>query len=329
MKPSQRHDFHDHADHGHQHGVIDPKITSTERGKWAVKWSFALLMVTALLQVVVVAFSGSVALLADTLHNLGDAFTALPLWIAFSLVRRKPTRRFTYGLGRLEDLAGVFIVLVILASAAAAGYESVVRFFDPRPVKLVWVVAAAALIGFAGNEWVARLRIKVGQEINSAALEADGRHARVDGLTSLSVLFSALGSRLGYPLVDPVVGILITLAILHIVWDTAKTVLMRLLDGADPRLVGEIESAVKRTEGVEDISEVRVRWIGHQLLAEVNLAVEADLSVAAGHDVAENVRHAILQQLDFISNVVIHVDPLDSSGEAFHRSEGREQGSGS
>jgi cation diffusion facilitator family transporter len=124
MKPSQRHDFHDHADHGHQHGVIDPKITSTERGKWAVKWSFALLMVTALLQVVVVAFSGSVALLADTLHNLGDAFTALPLWIAFSLVRRKPTRRFTYGLGRLEDLAGVFIVLVILASAAAAGYES-------------------------------------------------------------------------------------------------------------------------------------------------------------------------------------------------------------
>ena len=211
MKRSRPHKFHDDADHRHQHGAIDPKITSTKRGKWAVKWTFALLMATALLQVIVVAFSGSVALLADTLHNFGDAFTALPLWIAFSLARRKPTRRFTYGLGRLEDLAGVFIVLVILASAAAAGYESVVRFFDPRPVKLVWVVAAAALIGFAGNEWVARLRIKVGQEIKSAALEADGRHARIDGLTSLSVLFGALGSRLGYPLVDPVVGMLITL----------------------------------------------------------------------------------------------------------------------
>jgi cation diffusion facilitator family transporter len=325
MKRSRHHKFHDDAGHRHQHGAIDPKITSTERGKWAVKWSFALLMVTALLQVIVVAFSGSVALLADTLHNLGDAFTALPLWIAFILIRRKPTRRFTYGLGRLEDLAGVFIVLVILASAAAAGYESVVRFFDPRPVKLVWVVAAAALIGFAGNEWVARLRIKVGQEIKSAALEADGRHARIDGLTSLSVLFGALGSRLGYPLVDPVVGMLITLAILHIVWDTAKSVLMRLLDGVDPGLVDKIESAVKRTDGVEDISEVRVRWIGHQLLAEINLAVKATLSVAAGHDVAEKARHAILQQIDFISNVVIHVDPLDSSGEAFHRSEGRDE----
>ncbi|MGD9299924.1 MAG: cation diffusion facilitator family transporter [Desulfobacterales bacterium] len=325
MKRSRPHKFHDDAGHRHQHGAIDPKITSTKRGKWAVKWTFALLMATALLQVIVVAFSGSVALLADTLHNFGDAFTALPLWIAFSLARRKPTRRFTYGLGRLEDLAGVFIVLVILASAAAAGYESVVRFFDPRPVKLVWVVAAAALIGFAGNEWVARLRIKVGQEIKSAALEADGRHARIDGLTSLSVLFGALGSRLGYPLVDPVVGMLITLTILHIVWDTAKSVLMRLLDGVDPGLVDKIESAVKRTDGVEDISEVRVRWIGHQLLAEINLAVKATLSVAAGHDVAEKARHAILQQIDFISNVVIHVDPLDSSGEAFHRSEGRDE----
>jgi len=322
MKPSHPHESHDKADHGHRHGVIDPKIAGTQRGKWAVKWSFAALLLTALLQVIVVALSGSVALLADTLHNVGDAFTAIPLWIAFNLVRRKPTRRFTYGLGRLEDLAGVFIVLVILASAAAAGYESVVRFLDPQPVKRVWVVAAAALIGFAGNEWVARLRIRVGRGINSAALEADGRHARIDGLTSLSVLFSAIGSRLGYSLVDPIVGLLITLAIVHIVWDTAKTVLMRLLDGIDPRLVDEIQAAVKRTEGVEDISEVRVRWIGHQLLAEVNLAVQGDVSVAAGHDIADNARRAVLQQLDFISNVVIHVDPLDSSGEAFHQSHG-------
>jgi cation diffusion facilitator family transporter len=329
MKRSHAHDPPGKAGHGHQHGVIDPKIASTRRGKWAVKWSFAALMVTALLQMIVVALSGSVALLADTLHNVGDAFTAIPLWIAFNLVRRGPSRRFTYGLGRLEDLAGVIIVLVILASAVAAGYESVARFFDPRPIKMVWVVAAAALIGFAGNEIVARFRIRVGREINSAALEADGRHARIDGLTSLSVLFSALGSRLGYPLVDPIVGLLITLAIVHIVWNTAKTVLMRLLDGVDPQLVDEIEAAVKGTDGVEDTSEVRVRWIGHQLLAEVNLAVKADVSVAAGHNIADNARRAILQQLDFISNVVIHVDPLDSSGEAYHHTEGPDKDGGS
>jgi cation diffusion facilitator family transporter len=282
MKRSHFHEPPGKAGHGHQHGAIDPKIAGTRRGKWAVKWSFAALMLTALLQMVVVVLSGSVALLADTLHNVGDAFTAIPLWIAFNLIRRRPTRRFTYGLGRLEDLAGVVIVLVILASAAAAGYESVVRFFAPQPVKMVWVVAVAALIGFTGNEMVARFRIRIGREINSAALEADGRHARIDGLTSLSVLFSALGSWLGYPLVDPIVGLLITLVIMHIVWGTAKTVLMRLLDGVDPGLVEEIEAVVKRTDGVEDISEVRVRWIGHQLLAEVNLAVNADESVATG-----------------------------------------------
>jgi cation diffusion facilitator family transporter len=262
--------------------------------------------------------SGSVALLADTLHNIGDGFTALPLWIAFSLVHRRPTRRFTYGLGRLEDLAGVFIVLVILASAAAAGYESAARFFHPQAPKMPGVVAAAALIGFAGNEFVARLRIRVGREINSAALEADGHHARVDGLTSLSVLFSALGIWLGYPLTDPVIGLLITLAILRIGWQAGKAVLTRLLDGVDPQLVDEIQSAVKRADGVEQIAEVRVRWSGHQLLAEVNLAVNADLSVAEGHDIAESARRAILRQLPHLSNVVIHVDPLDSSGETFH-----------
>ncbi len=319
MKPSQPHASREPGDHHHRHGVVDPKIAGTRRGKWAVKWSFAALMLTALLQVIVVALSGSVALLADTLHNIGDGFTALPLWLAFTLVHRKPTRRFTYGLGRLEDLAGVFIVMVILASAAAAGYESVHRLLHPQPVKMLGGVAAAVLIGFAGNEFVARLRIKVGKEINSAALEADGHHARVDGLTSLSVLLSTLGVWLGYPLADPVIGLLITLALLRIVWEAGKTVLIRLLDGVDPQLVEEIKSAAKRADGVEEIAEVRVRWISRQLLAEVNLAVNAGLSVAEGHSIAENAHQAILHQLPYLSNVVIHVDPLNSSGETFHR----------
>lgn len=122
-------------------------------------------MITAIFRVFVVSLSGSVALLADTLHNFGDAFTALPLWIAFHLARRKPWRRFKYGMGRVEDLGGVFVMLVILASAVSAGYESVTPFFDSQPVKLLWAVSGAGLIGFAGNEMVARIRIKVGKEI--------------------------------------------------------------------------------------------------------------------------------------------------------------------
>jgi cation diffusion facilitator family transporter len=319
IRKSHSHLSHKDEEHGHRHGVVDPKIVTTERGKWAVKWSFIALMVTATMQLVVVYLSDSMALLADTLHNFGDAFTAIPLWIAFNLARRKPTKRFTYGWGRIEDLAGVLIVLVVLASAVAAGYESIDRFFQPRAVKLLWIVATAALIGFAGNELVARFRIKVGKEIKSAALIADGRHARVDGLTSLGVLFSALGIWLGYPLADPIVGLLITAAILKIVWKTGKSVFMRLMDGIDPEVPEEIRQITSGVERVHDVAEIRVRWIGHQLHAEVNLAVAPALTVADAHKISTNVRNEILHELPYISNVVIHADPQDLSGEDFHR----------
>lgn len=266
-----------HAGEKHFHDVIDPRVADTERGIRAVKWSFWALLATALLQTVVVAVSGSVALLADTLHNFGDAFTALPLWIAFHLSRRPATKRLTYGWGRLEDLAGIFIVMVILASALAAGYKSFMRFVEPRQVELVWVVAAAAVTGFAGNELVARFRIKVGRQINSAALEADGHHARVDGIVSLGVLIGVLGIWLGYPLADPIVGLLITLTILKIVWDAGKRVALRLIDAVDPDVVDDIRRAAADVSEVREVSDIRVRWIGHRLHAEVNLAVAGEL----------------------------------------------------
>ncbi|HEX4849805.1 MAG TPA: cation diffusion facilitator family transporter, partial [Puia sp.] len=177
----------DHSEHGHHHthGVIDPSIATSERGVWATKWSFVGLMATALLQAVVVFISGSVALMADPIHNFGDATTAIPLWIAFMLVGWKPTKRFTYAYGRVEDIAGVAIVLIILFSAIVAGYESIDRFFHPRSVENLFAVIVAAVIGFLGNEVVAIFRIRVGKEIGSAALIADGYHARVDGWTSL------------------------------------------------------------------------------------------------------------------------------------------------
>jgi cation diffusion facilitator family transporter len=321
-----KHDTQEHQDHnddkssghGHTHGTIDPTIMTTERGIWALKWSFVGLFITAVLQVIVVIFSGSVALLADTIHNIGDAGTAIPLWIAFAFARRKPSKRFTYGYGRMEDLAGVIIVLIILLSAVIAFYESIDRLLHPQSVTYLWAVVAASIVGFLGNEAVALFRIKVGKEIGSAALIADGYHARVDGLTSLAVLFGAIGVWLGYPLADPIVGLLITITILRIVWDSGKSVFSRLLDGVDPEVVDEIRHAANHVSGVEDVSEVRVRWLGHRLHAELNIAVSANLSVEEGHEIAKKVRHELLHHLKYLSIAVIHIDPANASGEEHH-----------
>jgi cation diffusion facilitator family transporter len=307
------------ADHGHAHGAVDAGLLTSHRGIWAVKWSIAGLGATALVQAVVAAITGSAALLADTIHNLGDAATALPLWAAFRLGTQPPTTRFTYGYGRFEDLVGVAIVVVILTSAAAAGFTSIQRLMHPQPVAHLWAVAAAAMIGFVGNEAVALFRIKVGREIGSAALIADGYHARVDGLTSLAVLAGALGVWAGYSWADPVVGLLITAAILNIAWDSGKSVSIRLLDGVDPEVTDEIRHTIGHIEGVHGVTEVRVRWLGHRMHAEVNVAVDPDLPVTKGHDIAVQVQHDLLHDLRYLASATIHIDPWDTSGEHHHR----------
>jgi cation diffusion facilitator family transporter len=315
------------ATHDHTHGTVDPSLFSTQRGLWAVKWSCLLLLMTAALQAVVVWYSGSTALLADTIHNLGDAGTAIPLWFAFRLSHRKPTKRFTYGFGRMEDIAGVLIVFAILASAITAGYTSLVRLSHPVAVDHLAAVVAASLIGFAGNEAAAFLRIRVGKEIGSASLIADGHHARADGLTSLAVLAGALGVGLGFPKADPIVGLLISLAILHMAWDAGKGVLNRLIDRVDGEIVDEILHTIEHVEEVRDTGEVRVRWIGHRLHAEINLAVDDQLSVLKAHEIADRVRHEILHHLPFLSAATIHVDPATRSGETHHRIPPHQHGS--
>lgn len=310
---------HGSHDHDHTHGVTDPHILSTQRGIWAIKWSFVVLLATAALQSTIVYLSASVALFADALHNFGDALTAIPLWLALILAQRKPNNRFTYGYGRLEDLAGVAIVLTIFFSVLAVGYLSLRGLLQPAPVAYLPAVALAAVLGFVGNEAVARLRIRVGQEIGSAALVADGYHARVDALTSLMVLASVGGLWSGYPLADPIVGTLITLAILRIAWVAGKAVLLRLLDAVDPEVIEEIRQAADKTAGVADVTEARVRWMGHRLLAELNIAVSPDLSIDQAHEIAKDVRHELLHQLQYLSNATIHVDPLTASGEVHHR----------
>jgi cation diffusion facilitator family transporter len=300
---------HNHP-HEHTHGVIDPSILATKRGIWAVKWSFVALMATTTIQALVVYLSGSVALLGDTVHNLGDAFTAIQIGLAFIFGQRKPTKRFTYGYGRLEDVAGVFVVLAILISGLFAGYASIERFFNPQQIEYLGAIVFASIIGFIGNEAVAIFRIKIGKEMGSAALIADGYHARTDGLVSLGVLLSVLGVWLGYPLADPIIGLLMTLMIFKIVWESSITVFTRMLDGVDPDLVDKIKDEASNVKGVLGVNEIRVRWIGHQLHAEVNITVDKGISVEEGHQIATQVQHELIHHLQFLSKVIIQVDPI-------------------
>lgn len=278
--------------------------------------SLAVLGTTALAQAAVVALSGSVALLGDTVHNAADALTALPLGVAFVLGRRAATRRFTYGYGRAEDLAGIVIVLTIAGSAAFAAWAAVGRMLDPQPVRHLPVVAVAALIGFAGNEWVARYRIRVGREIGSAALVADGLHARTDGFTSLAVLVGAGGAALGWQLADPLVGLAITAAILLVLRDAAREVFRRVMDSVEPELVDRAERALREVAGVRDVGELRMRWIGHRLRAEVAVVVDGEVTVRRAHDITVEAEHALLHAVPKLTAALVHADPASAPGEA-------------
>ncbi|MET7943893.1 cation diffusion facilitator family transporter [Streptomyces sp. NPDC005302] len=300
---------HDTADR------VDAALESSARGMRALWVSLAVLGTTALAQAVVVVLSGSVALLGDTVHNAADALTAVPLGIAFVLGRRAATRRFTYGYGRAEDLAGVAILLTIAASAGFAAWTAAGRLLDPHPVRHLPVVAAAALIGFAGNEWVARHRIRVGREIGSAALVADGLHARTDAFTSLAVLAGAGGSALGWQLADPLLGLAITVAILVVLRDAAREVFRRVMDAVDPELVDRAERALRDVAGVRDVGELRLRWIGHRLRAEVAVVVDGEVTVRRAHAIAVEAEHALLHAVPGLTAALVHADPAPLPGE--------------
>jgi cation diffusion facilitator family transporter len=326
------HDDHDHEHHGgplgwladlfggHSHGAAtaDEALEGSADGIRAVKVSLIALFLTAVLQAGVVAMSGSVGLLADTIHNLADALTSVPLWIAFVIGRRAATRRYTYGFGRAEDIAGLTIVLIITLSAVVAGWETIRKLWSPEPLQYIGWVIAASIIGFIGNESVAIYRIRVGQRIGSAALVADGQHARIDGLTSLAVLFGALGVLAGYPLADPIVGLLITIAIVFVLRGAVREIWWRLMDAVDPALVEKLESAAMHVPGVESLDEVRVRWIGHTLHAEANVGVDGDLSTSDSHAIAEEVRHAMLHAAPWLRSATVHVDPSRQDGRDHH-----------
>jgi len=260
----------------HSHDTSDTvaaALTATDEGVRALVVSLGVLAVTASAEIAVVAASGSVALLSDAIHNFADALTALPLGVAFWIGRRPPTDRYNYGFGRAEDLAGILIVALIAASSALAGFEAAWRLAHPQAVRGLGWVAAAGIIGFAGNETVAMYRIRVGRRIGSAALVADGLHARTDGLTSLAVVAGAIGVAAGWRDADPVVGLLITVAVLLVLKSAARDIYRRLMDSVDPDLLGLANDALAATPGVDRVERVRLRWVGHELLAEADIVV--------------------------------------------------------
>ena len=304
-----QHLFTPHS-HGHQQAALDPTL-ATDRGMWALKISFAGLMVTAVFQVVIVAVSGSVALLADTIHNFSDALTAIPLGLAFWLSRRARNTRYNYGYGRAEDIAGVIVVLMIAYSAFEAIRQAVLRFITPEPITNLGWVAVAAVIGFIGNELVALFRIKVGKEIGSAALIADGYHARTDGFTSLAVLAGAIGVWLGYPILDPIIGLGIGIAILGIVWKTARDMWHRMMDAVDPEIYAEFKHIASHVHGVRDVHSAAIRWVGHRLWGEMHVTVDCNLNVLQGHLITEEVRHELFHEFPALVEVIVHADPCE------------------
>lgn len=290
---------------------IDDALAGSSEGIRAVKISLLGLGLTAVLQLAIVVVSGSIALLADTIHNFGDAVTAIPLWVAFALSRRAPTRHYTYGYGRAEDLAGVFVVLMIAASAGLAAFESITRLLEPQPIHHLAWVAAAGLIGLIGNEAVAEYRIRAGNRIGSAALVADGYHARTDGFTSAAVLLGAGGVALGFERADPLVGLVITIAILFVLKGAVVQIWRRVMDATEPGILERAEAAARGVEGVVDVSSVRPRWIGHELHAEARVTVNRELTVAGGHELAERVEQAMIAAVPKLASVIVHVNPCE------------------
>jgi cation diffusion facilitator family transporter len=322
------HHAHDHPhDHEHAAGIrgllgeifrphshdasdsIDTALEATDRGIRAVKISFAALFVTSMLQLVVVVLTSSIALLADTIHNFSDALTAVPLFLAFRLSRRPPTRRYTYGYRRAEDLAGVFVVAMITLSSIVAGWEAVRRLIHPHHIDHVGALLAAGIIGFVGNELVALYRIREGNAIGSAALVADGYHARTDGFTSLAVALGAIGVWAGFDRADPVVGLGISIAILAVLIGAAREIYYRLMDAVDPRIVDGVEQVAHTTTGVVAVGATQARWLGHRLVADLAITVDENLPVREGHEIAEQVRHRLLHEVRHLDDANVHVDP--------------------
>lgn len=303
-----------HGEHGHEHGRVDADLYGNKAGLRAVQISTLGMLLVAVIQFTIAGIGGSAGLFADALHNLGDVFTTVALWIAFVLSSRVANQRYTYGYYRSEDLAGIFIVLIIIASAVAGAVESIQKLTSGNVPTQLYLSMAAALVGVIGNEALAQYKITVGKRINSVPLVADGQHSRIDGLTSLAAFCGLLFVRFGLPIADPIAGIAITIVIATVVYSTSRSVLQRLLDAVDPRVVPSIITSASAVEGVEQVTDVRARWVGHTMHIALNIEVDAELTLAMAHTIAEDARHRLFHDIQGVSEVIIHTDPSSASG---------------
>ena len=306
---------HNEQGHGHEHGKVDADLYGNRAGLRAVQISTAGMLLVSAIQFAIAWIGGSAGLFADALHNFGDVFTTIALWIAFVISNRAANQRYTYGYYRAEDLAGIFIVLVIIASATASAVESIQKLTSGNIPTQIYLSMAAALVGVAGNELLAQYKISVGKRINSVSLIADGHHSRIDGLTSLAAFVGLVGVKLGFPKADPIAGIVITLVIVTVVYSTSRSVLQRLLDAVDPHIIPSIITTAQANPGVEAVTDVRARWVGHTLHVVLNIEVDAELTLSKAHAIAEEVRHRLFHDIKGVSEVVIHTDPSSASGD--------------
>jgi cation diffusion facilitator family transporter len=318
LEEHEGHGEHGHGGHGHEHGRVDADLYGNQAGLRAVQISTAGMFIVAAIQFAIAGIGGSAGLFADALHNLGDVLTTVALWIAFVIARRAANQRYTYGYHRTEDLAGIFIVLVIIASAVAGAVESILKLTSGAPPTQLPLSMAAALVGVAGNELLAQYKISVGKRINSVPLIADGQHSRIDGLTSLAAFAGLIGVALGFRIADPIAGLVITVVILTVVYSTTRSVLQRLLDAVDSRVVPSIVSIASEVPGVEAVNDVRARWVGHTLHVAMNIEVDAELTLVKAHAIAEEVRHRLFHRVKGLSEAIIHTDP-HSHDEDYHQ----------
>ena len=306
MEHDHDHGSDGHGAHGHVHGAGLPAGAGALR---VVGISSVLLAAVAALELTAAAISGSVGVLADGLHNLGDVSTTVALAIAFILSRRAPTRRFPYGYHRGEDLAGLVVLALIVASAVASGVTSVEHLVHRPPLTNATLAMIVAAAGFVGNEAAARYKVRAGRRLHSTSLVADGQHSRIDGLASLGALAGVAGAALGAPILDPVAGLVITVIIAVVAWETARTVTGRLLDEADASLLATIEAVARSTPGVLGVTATRARWTGRRVLAELTVEVDPDTTLARAHALGEDVRHALYHRIDSPIEVIVHLDP--------------------
>lgn len=296
--------------YGHSHEHLDNNaVLDNQLGIRTVWLALGILGITALIQIGIVGLSGSVALLGDTAHNIGDTLNSIPLLAAFYLARRAATRRYTYGFGRAEDIAGIFILLSIVVSAGVVLWESVQKLIQPQPMQNIPWVALAAVVGFVGNEGVALLQIRVGRKIGSEAMITDGLHARTDGLTSLAVLVAAGGAALGLPIIDPIIGLVIGVVIMFIAKDATARIWYRLMDAVDPAIVHQMEHFAGEVAGVEQVVSLRAHWVGHDLYGVMTIVVDENRSVMESHQIVEGVRAGMKRAIPHLREVSIQVHP--------------------